>query len=239
LAHLGTRKEDFSITFSLFDVPESQYFVAREGELADMRRKLSSDGIRRVVVLHGLGGIGKTQLAVAYTKRYRNEYSAIFWFNIKDKASIQQSFSRVARQILQQYPNASHLSGLDFQQNTQETVEAVKTWLSLPGNTRWLLVYDNYDNPKSDDSTDHDGIDITDFFPQAYQGFIIITSRSSQINVGYSIRMKKLESINDSLEILSVTSGRVDLQAGKNLQPGGGPSNQYCRQRCQKPCGGT
>ncbi|KAI3326685.1 heterokaryon incompatibility protein-domain-containing protein [Xylariaceae sp. AK1471] len=63
-----TRHNDFSITFSLSEVPEIQHFVAREGELAEMRRTLSSDGSRRVVVLHGLGGIGKTQLAITYAK---------------------------------------------------------------------------------------------------------------------------------------------------------------------------
>ncbi|KAH6653642.1 kinesin light chain [Truncatella angustata] len=208
----GTQREGFSITLSLSDVPEIQYFVAREGELAEMRRTLSSDGSRRIVTLHGLGGIGKTQLAVAYTKRYRNEYSAIFWFNIKDETSLQQSFSRVARQILQQHPDASHLSGLDPQQNAEEVFEAVKAWLSLPGNNRWLLVYDNYDNPKSADRTDHGGIDIKRFLPTAHQGSIIITSRSSQINIGHSIRTKKLESMNDGLEILSTTSGRANLQ---------------------------
>ncbi|KAH8196611.1 hypothetical protein TruAng_009237 [Truncatella angustata] len=65
----GTRANDFSVSFSLSEVPETQHFVARESEIAKMRRTLDSDGSRRVVVLHGLGGIGKTQLAVAYTKR--------------------------------------------------------------------------------------------------------------------------------------------------------------------------
>lgn len=85
---LGSRTNDFSVTFSLSEVPEIQYFVAREREITEVRRILSSDGSRRAVTLHGLGGIGKTQLAVAYTKRYRDEYSAIFWFNFKDEAAI-------------------------------------------------------------------------------------------------------------------------------------------------------
>ncbi|KAK8074024.1 hypothetical protein PG994_004923 [Apiospora phragmitis] len=88
----GTRADDFSVTFSLSDVPETQHFVGREGKLAEMRTNLNSDGSRRAVVLYGLGGIGRTQLAVTYAKRYRDEYSATFWFNIKDEASIKQSF---------------------------------------------------------------------------------------------------------------------------------------------------
>lgn len=35
----------------------------------------------RVVILHGLGGIGKTQLAITYAKQYRDECSAVFWLN--------------------------------------------------------------------------------------------------------------------------------------------------------------
>ncbi|KAI5920957.1 hypothetical protein F4810DRAFT_680379 [Camillea tinctor] len=199
----GTLADRFSVTFSLSEAPEIQHFVARERELAEMRRTLSSDGSRRVVLLHGLGGIGKTQLAVAYIKRYRDEYSAIFWFNIKDEASIQRSFIKVAKQILNQHADASRLSTLNLQQNHEEVVEAVKAWLSLPNNTRWLLVYDNYDDTE---------IDIERFLPMAYQGSIIITTRLSQLNLGHPVRIRKLETLHDSLEILSTTSGRDGLQ---------------------------
>ncbi|KAH8203664.1 hypothetical protein TruAng_002194 [Truncatella angustata] len=186
----GTRANDFSVSFSLSEVFEVPHFVAREREIAEMRRTLSSDGSRRVVVLHGLGGIGKTQLAVAYTKRYRDEYLAILWLNIKDEASIQQSFTKAAIQILRQHPNASGLNALDLRQNHEEVIEAVKEWLSLPGNTRWLLVYDNYDNPRLANRIDDTGIDINRFLPMSYQGSILITTR---------------------LGILSTTSGRDGL----------------------------
>ncbi|KAH6653418.1 hypothetical protein BKA67DRAFT_593315 [Truncatella angustata] len=207
----GTRATDFSVSFSLSEVFEVPHFVAREREIAEMRRTLSSDGSRRVVVLHGLGGIGKTQLAVAYTKRYRDEYSAILWLNIKDEASIQQSFTKVAMQILRQHPDASGLNALDLQQNHEEVIEAVKAWLSLPGNTRWLLVYDNYDNPRLADRVDDTGIDINRFLPMSYQGSILVTTRLSQVDIGYRIRVTKLESVEDSLDILLTTSGRDGL----------------------------
>ncbi|KAK9423613.1 putative Tetratricopeptide repeat domain protein [Seiridium unicorne] len=210
-AVIGPRANDFSISFSLSEVFEVPHFVAREREIAEIRRTLSSDGSRRVVVLHGLGGIGKTQLAVAYTKRYRDEYSAIFWFNIKDEASIQQSFTRVARQLMQQHPDTSRLTALDLQENNNKVVEAVQTWLSLPGNTRWLAIYDNYDNPKLADRPNDDGINIHRFLPLSYQGSIIVTTRLSQVDIGHRILIRKLESTDDSLKILSTTSGRYDL----------------------------
>ncbi|KAI0438441.1 heterokaryon incompatibility protein-domain-containing protein [Xylaria telfairii] len=207
----GWAIDDVSIPFSLSDVPDIQHFVARKKELTEMWKRLRPDGRRHVVILHGLGGIGKTQLAVTYAKRYRYEYSAILWFNIKDETSIQQSFAKVAKQILQQHPNASRLSALDLQQDHKKVAEAVKAWLDLPGNTGWLLVYDNYDNPKLENGIDNEGIDIDQFLPKASQGSIIITTRSEQVDLGHHIQVKKLESIHDNRE-KGVEEGRDDLE---------------------------
>ncbi|KAI1334250.1 kinesin light chain [Xylariaceae sp. FL0016] len=214
----GSLVTDFSITFSLFDVPEIQYFVARKGELEEMRGALVSDGSRRIVTLQGLGGLGKTQLAIEYAKHHRDDHSATFWINVKDETSVRQSFTRVARQILQQHPNASRLSTLDLQSDNEEAIESVKAWLSLPGNTRWLVVYDNYDNPRSAGSSDDSGIDIQRFLPTAHQGAIIITTRSALVDLGHQIRMRKLQDFNDCLEILSKTSGRVQLEKDTDVQ---------------------
>ena len=102
LTGIGIQREDFSVTFSLSDVSEINRFVAREEELAEIHKELnSSDGSRRTVVLHGLGGIGKTQLTIAYAKQHKDSYSAIFWLNIKDEDSLKQSFTKITRQILQ------------------------------------------------------------------------------------------------------------------------------------------
>lgn len=95
-------EETFSVSFSLSEVSETEHFVARQEELAEIHKTLGSDGSRRTVVLHGLGGIGKTQLAVAYSKRHNRGYSAIFWLNSKDEDSLKQSFAKVARQILRE-----------------------------------------------------------------------------------------------------------------------------------------
>ncbi|KAH7010871.1 P-loop containing nucleoside triphosphate hydrolase protein [Microdochium trichocladiopsis] len=208
----GTYDNNFLISFSLSGVPETPNFVARDGEVAEMRRMLCSDGSRCTVVLHGLGGIGKTQLAATYIKRYRDEHSAIFWVNIKDKASIQQSFARIATQILEQNPNIDSLKGLNQQQDHTKIIQAVKAWLSLPGNTRWLIVYDNYDDPKLPGRVTDTAVDIHQFLPTAFQGSIIVTTRLSQVEIGHQIRIEKLKSDCESLQILSKASGRNGLQ---------------------------
>jgi hypothetical protein len=200
-------------------VSETEHFVAREKELADIHNILSGNGNRRVAVLHGLGGIGKTQLAVAYTKRYRNSYSAVFWLNIKDEVSLKQSFIKTAKQILRDHPSASRLrSSLDTKEGVDEAMEAVKAWPSLPNNGRWLLVYDNYDNPKVPGHVDNPtALDIRQYFPESYQGSIIITTRSSQVKIGERMQVKKLRDMEDSLEILSNASGRKALIDGKEF----------------------
>lgn len=81
--------------------------MAREDELARIHTALQGDGSRKVVVLHGLGGIGKTQLAIAYAKRHKDNYSAMFWLNIKDEDTLKQSFAKVPKQISRQYPSAT------------------------------------------------------------------------------------------------------------------------------------
>ncbi|KAI9773494.1 MAG: hypothetical protein M1839_002076 [Geoglossum umbratile] len=216
-ASKGFKREDFSVPFSLSDVSDVEHFVARKTELLEMHDSLSGDGSRRAVILHGLGGIGKTQLSIAYAKRHKDNYSAIFWLNIKDEDSLKQSFAKVAKQISREHPSAFRLTNIDINENLDEVVDAVKAWLSLPNNTRWLMIYDNYDNPRLPGKTDPAAVDIRRFLPESYQGSIVITTRSSQVKNGHLIQIRKLGDERDSLEILSTTSRRKGLMDGKDI----------------------
>jgi tetratricopeptide (TPR) repeat protein len=208
--------EDFSITFSLSNVPTIEHFIARKTELIEIHKALSGDGShRRIVVLYGLGGIGKTQLGITYTKQYKDSYSAVFWLNSKDEDSLKQSFATVAKQILREHPSAIRLSNVDTD-NLDGVVDAVKEWLGLPYNTQWLIIYDNYDNPKLTRSSNHTVMDIEHFLPESNQGSVIIITRSSQYRNGHSIQIRKL-GIYDSLEILSMVSRREGIISGKNI----------------------
>ncbi|KAN0072316.1 hypothetical protein V8E54_009245 [Elaphomyces granulatus] len=206
----GTKREDFSVAFGLSNVPEVEHFVAREVELAEMHGILCGNGSRRTVVLHGLGGIGKTQLTIAYAKQHKDNYSAVFWLNIKDEDSIKRSFSKAAKQILREHPSVSRLSSVDIKENFDEVIDAVKAWLSLPNNTRWLMIYDNYDNPKLPRNTDPAAVDIRNYLPESYHGSVIIATRSSEVKIGHPIRIKKLEDMCDSVKILLNASRRKE-----------------------------
>jgi ATP/maltotriose-dependent transcriptional regulator MalT len=173
-----------------------------------MDKILRGDSGRRTVVLHGLGGIGKTQLAVAYAKAHQADYSAIFWLDIKDEDSVKQSYARMAKRISKEYPTASRFGGITEDGKLDEVVDAIKRWLDHPKNTKWLMVFDNYDNPKVPGTVDKAAVNIRRFLPEAYHGSIIVTTRSSQVNIGHRIRVGKLEDIHHSLQILSSTSRR-------------------------------
>ena len=210
-------EESFYVVFRLPEASKTN-FVARQAELATMYQALNEGIGRRAVTLHGLGGIGKTQLAIAYTKAHRDDYSAIFWLNIKDEVSVKQSYSRLARQILQDHPSAGQLSGIADDSKSDEVVAAVRRWLEYAKNTRWLMVFDNYDNPKVPSNTDPGVVDIQQFLPEAQHGSVIITTRSAKVSIGCRIKLRKLKDICDGLQILSDTSYREGVLNGKKFK---------------------
>jgi ATP/maltotriose-dependent transcriptional regulator MalT len=207
-------EESFSIVFSLSEVAETEHFVARGQELAAMYKTLGEGIGRRAVTIHGLGGIGKTQLAIAYAKAHQAEYSAIFWLNINDEDSVKQSYVRIARRILREHPSASRLVTITDDSQPDEVVAAVKGWLEHGKNTQWLMVFDNYDNPRVPGDADPGAVDIRRFLPEAYHGSVIVTTRSSKVHVGRKMRVGKLEDVRDSLQILSDASGRDGVMDG-------------------------
>jgi hypothetical protein len=161
-------KEIFTVNFSLSGVSEIEQFVGREEELAQIHERLQHASSRRIVVLHGLGGIGKTQLAVEYAKRHRKDYSAVFRMNTKDEDTLKQSFTNIARRIYRDHPS-TYLKTATQSDNLDEVVDAIKRWLNHSRNSWWLLVYDNYDNPKLTGNQNLGAFDIQYFFPKAYQ----------------------------------------------------------------------
>jgi ATP/maltotriose-dependent transcriptional regulator MalT len=207
--------ESFSVVFSLSEVSETEHFVARQEELNAMHKALSEGSGRRAVTLHGLGGIGKTQMAIAYAKAHRGDYSAVFWLNIKDEDSVKQSYSRIARRILQEHPSASRLSAITDDSKLDEIVAAVKRWLEHAKNTQWLMVFDNYDNPKVPGNANPGVVDIRQFLPEAHHGSVIVTTRSSKVSIGHRMKVGKLEDVRDSLQILSDGSHREGVMDGE------------------------
>jgi hypothetical protein len=195
-------------------VYDLEHFIGREQELIEIHQHLENNGSRKTVTLHGLGGIGKTQLAIFYAKRYRTYYSAIFWFNCKDRESIKQGFVNAARRIHRDHPSLSRLNMAIESQDIEKAVDIVKLWLEAVGNTNWLLIFDNYDSPALPTIKDPNAFALQPFLPEAYQGAVLITTRLSQLQIGHQIHVRKLTDMEESLAILSCTSGRQNLTLG-------------------------
>jgi nucleoside phosphorylase len=235
---IGHVVHEYTLAFSLSEVTEVGQFVGRKDELAHIHSSLDKADGRRTAVIHGLGGIGKTQLAIAYLKAHHTNYSATIWLNASDVISLQQSFSRAAENILRQYPTLISIKTAMESRDPDSIIQAVKGWLDEPKNNCWLLVFDNYDNPKleKEEKSDNDeetsnrwseeqpvqeatmaskAYDIRTFFPNNYHGAIIITTRSSTVRIGQPIFLKKFTKVNDSLEVLRSNSQRDDIDNGK------------------------
>lgn len=169
---------------------------------------------RSCVTLHGLGGMGKTQLAITYARRQKEKYTAIFWLNANDEDSLKLSFRDIAQQVLRHHPSTSILSNIEQETDLDQVVSAVIGWLDFPQNARWLMIYDNFDNPKISSNSDNSAVDIRHFLPRSDHGSIIITTRSAQVRQGERIHVRKLLDVREGLEIVSNMSGREDIEKG-------------------------
>jgi hypothetical protein len=205
--------------FSLYGVPEVEEFVGREKELGQMEEALNGDGsVRKIVVLQGLGGIGKTQLAVRYLTKHRDAYSAAFWLNGKTEDTLKQSFAATAKRLYKRNKDSVLLKAAVETEDIDEAVMSVREWLSIQENHRWIMVFDNVDNPKTPDSTDPQAYDIKSYFAEVYHGSIVVTTRSSSLKFGRVIPIRKLQDIDESIAILSSMSGRPNLDQGNQIQ---------------------
>ncbi|KAH8587619.1 hypothetical protein B0O99DRAFT_656320 [Bisporella sp. PMI_857] len=109
----GLDFEQFAVGLNLALFPDATQFVAREKELSKMHELLQDHRSQSCVILHGLGCMGKTQLAITYARRHKEKYTAIFWLNANDEDSLKLSFRDVAQQVLRHHPSNSVLSSVD------------------------------------------------------------------------------------------------------------------------------
>jgi hypothetical protein len=165
---------------------------------------------QNVVALCGLGGIGKTQLSIQFATRFGEAYSFVFWFNAKDENTMKASLVTLARQLVDNHTSSS----VTNPQEEDRVANQALQWLSQAANNRWLLVYDNYDDPHLPGNPSSTGYDIRKFFPHRTHGSILITTRSPRITFAKQLPLRKLDNIEQSLKLLAVRSGR-EVDGGK------------------------
>lgn len=140
-------------------LPRNPYFSGREEILEALHAQLGVDravALTQSSALHGLGGVGKTQIALEYAYRHALEYRAVFWIGAETEKQIVSSLLRVASVL--QLPQRAD-------QDQQQVVAAVQRWLSAHG--QWLLIWDNVEDL---------GL-LNRFLPLTHSGAVLITTR--------------------------------------------------------------
>ncbi|KAH6383964.1 hypothetical protein HBI60_252390 [Parastagonospora nodorum] len=178
------------IELSLQGVPVVNQFVNRPTEMTAVEDVLleaspatlsTTKRRRKVVVVFGLGGIGKTQLAVEFARKHHHRFSAVFWLDGSSEASLKQSFVDMAQRLPR-----SELTAEGAAQLSDATVEAdvavreCQQWLSIQSNPHWLLLIDNVDRDHRD-RDDLQAYNVQAYFPHADHGSILVTSRLSSL----------------------------------------------------------
>ena len=198
----------------------SPYFTGRDEILTSLHKFFRASKWRtpQVAVLNGLGGMGKTQIALRYTERHRSEYVGVFFINATSEQEIKAAFTRIAHLVIDEAMR--HSPGSDYDEiakvwgfsglvnspsrnpmieNYRRIVDAVKRWFSRLTKA-FLLVFDGADDPAE--------IQIGEFIPHHSTGDIIITTRDSEAKIfGQTFRIEEMTE-DAAVELLSQASHR-------------------------------
>ena len=136
--------------------PRNPGFVGRDAILGQLRERLRSGGTAVVQALHGMGGVGKTQVAIEYAYRYAGAYDVVWWVSAEETTLIGEQYAALAAELDLIPPRA----------DTASAVGVLRAYLR--GHGRWLVVLDNADSPR----------ELRDWLP-AGPGHTVITSRHS------------------------------------------------------------
>lgn len=132
-------------------------FTGREKLLAELHKSLSSGTPAALTqAIAGLGGVGKTQLALEYAYRHRDDYQVSWWVRSEQPAQLAGDYAALAE--------ALNLPEKDATEQEQ-AIAAVREWLEA--NSEWLLIFDNVPEPSSLDG----------YLPRPQTGAIVITTR--------------------------------------------------------------
>ncbi|RDW63506.1 hypothetical protein BP6252_11051 [Coleophoma cylindrospora] len=133
---------------------------------------------QRRVALCGIGGIGKSQIAIEYCYIWRDRYPYchVFWIHASSLDSFEQAYREIAKSM--------SIPGSEDPQD--DTLATVRDWLSRSENGPWLLILDNADGlelffESNSSAREEKGPYISSFLPRGSQGSIIITTRDSRI----------------------------------------------------------
>lgn len=136
----------------------NQNFIGRANDIQFIEKIFISEIQHecRWIALWGLGGVGKTQIALEYIYRNKDNYKVIWWLRSEEPGKLHDDYIELGRVLGLDSIGSSDRSGI---------VKAVRDSLEDAGH--WLLVFDNADNPES----------LADFIP-VRNGNVLVTTRN-------------------------------------------------------------
>ena len=188
-ASSGAPKETFIVPYQ-----KNDQFTGRHELLDGLTTKLwknSSPNFSYRIVLHGLGGIGKTQIALQYAHTHRDEYGNVFWVSTVSEATILTGFQEIGKQT-------GCVEKIE-QLEPEEIAARVLSWLNAQ--KRWLLVFDNTE----DDSA------VKKFLPHSSpQKHMLMTTRNEHCGISAEKFEVTVLGLDEAIELLLTRSNTTD-----------------------------
>ncbi|EWC47543.1 hypothetical protein DRE_03163 [Drechslerella stenobrocha 248] len=160
-----------SIKYPLYVIPNgiNETFCNRTNTLEQLQKILNptKSSWNRRAVLYGLGGVGKTKVALEYINRFKEQYDVVFWISSDSPAKMAQAFLQISNRLGPTTGNDVPVPH-DAEGDGAAAKARVKDWLQ-DNPCRWLLVFDNVDDPDI----------LEDAIPATTAGSIIVTSKDS------------------------------------------------------------
>src|ERR1700686_726874 len=175
---INSTSSDAHTRLSIWNIPyrRNPFFTGREEILVNLYQALNSGkraALTQAKAISGLGGIGKTQIAVEYAYRYRANYITVLWVTASSRDTLITEFVLLA--VLLNLPER-------HEQDQEIVLTAVKRWLVEHKN--WLLILDNVEDLHA----------VVDFLPVDGDGNILFTTRLQALGpIGEGIEVEKMQ----------------------------------------------
>ncbi|KAH7012213.1 uncharacterized protein B0I36DRAFT_300066 [Microdochium trichocladiopsis] len=170
------RSNESALPCYYIQLPQNARFTGRNTILDALKQAFFAREETRRMALVGLGGIGKTQIALRFAydiKASRPDYS-IFWVPVLSYGSVEQAYVEIARKL-----------GVQKKTDDEDIKELVRQYLSSDEMGKWLLVIDNADDPDLFFGSDGKA-SIEEYLPEGENGLILLTTRSRQLAVEFA-----------------------------------------------------
>ncbi|KAK4083834.1 transcriptional regulator family: GATA type zinc finger [Trichoderma aggressivum f. europaeum] len=149
-------------TIIIFPFRHDPGFIGHEAILNDLVDECSTRPARLALV--GLGGIGKTQVAIELAYQLvKLAKMSVFWVHAENRSSINQSFQNIA----------SNISPRGQADSVEAWLRHTSEWLSKERNGRWVMILDG--------ANDHSIFDNELYLPKSQNGTIIVTTRRRDV----------------------------------------------------------